>query len=180
MALPEIVRDEKLDALFEESSAPLGVDLDAYRNHTHRVFNFALALGVEGVVEREKLAVACYFHDLGIWTDKTFDYIEPSVVLATAELARVGSMDWEIDISSMIRDHHKVTRAGGEESLVEIFRQADWADVSLGLRRFGIPWSFVRMVQASFPNCGFHQRLVQLSLSRLWSHPLSPMPMFRW
>jgi hypothetical protein len=33
-------------------------------------------------VDLEKIAVAAVFHDLGIWTNKTFDYIAPSVALA--------------------------------------------------------------------------------------------------
>jgi HD superfamily phosphodiesterase len=30
----------------------------------------------------EKIAAAAVFHDLGIWTDRTFDYIAPSIALA--------------------------------------------------------------------------------------------------
>lgn len=64
--------------------------------------------------------------------------------------------------------------------LGEIFRRADWTDVSLGLRCFGLPWTFVREVQRKFPDSGFHWRLVALTLERLRSHPLSPLPMFHW
>ena len=169
-----------LEELFRASAAVLGADLDGYRNHARRVFHFARALGAEGPESEHKLGIACHVHDLGIWTDHTFVYLEPSVALATAHLDEQGLSGWAGEISSMIREHHKVTSAGDEGSLVEVFRRADWIDVSLGLRRFGVSRAFVREVRRAFPNCGFHRRLVALTLERLRSHPLSPLPMFRW
>ena len=169
-----------LEELFGTSASVLGADFDGVLNHALRVFHFARALGGEGPESERKLVVACHFHDLGIWTEHTFDYLEPSVALATAYLDEQGLSSWSDEVSSMIREHHKVTPAGDEGSLVEIFRRADWIDVTLGLRRFGVPRSFVREVQRAFPDCGFHRRLVALTLERLRSHPLSPLPMFRW
>jgi putative acetyltransferase len=57
----------------------LGHDLPAYENHVVRVLRFVAALGGE---LSEPLVVAAAFHDLGIWTARTFDYLEPSVELA--------------------------------------------------------------------------------------------------
>ncbi|MBW2242841.1 MAG: HD domain-containing protein [Deltaproteobacteria bacterium] len=170
----------QLEELFRASAGVLGTDLDGYRNHTQRVFHFAQELGAEGPEAERKLAIACYFHDLGIWTDQTFDYLEPSVVRATAYLEEQGLSEWGEEIASMIREHHKITRAGSADSLVEIFRRADWIDVSLGILRFGIPGPFLREVQQAFPDCGFHRRLVVLTLDRLRTHPFSPLPMFHW
>ena len=42
----------------------------------------------------EKIAVATAFHDLGIWTDGTFDYLQPSVRLASAYLAGAAKPEW--------------------------------------------------------------------------------------
>jgi len=39
------------------------------------VVNLCLAILGDSRVELEKIAVAAVFHDLGIWTNKTFDYI---------------------------------------------------------------------------------------------------------
>jgi len=119
-----------LEELFRASAAVLGADLDGYRNHARRVFHFARALGAEGPESEHKLGIACHVHDLGIWTDHTFVYLEPSVALATAHLDEQGLSGWAGEISSMIREHHKVTSAGDEGSLVEVFRRADWIDVS--------------------------------------------------
>lgn len=178
--LPVIGSVAALEELFRESGEVLGADLDGYRNHTQRVFHFARALGAVGPEAERKLAIACYFHDLAIWTDQTFDYLELSVVRATAYLEEQGLSEWGGEIASMIREHHKITSAGGTNSLVEIFRRADWIDVSLGILRFGLPGPFLREVQQAFPNCGFHRRLVALTLKRLRTHPLSPLPMFHW
>ena len=41
-------------------------------------------------VDLEKIAVAAVIHDLGIWTNKTFDYIAPSAALAREHLAARG------------------------------------------------------------------------------------------
>ena len=92
----------------------------------------------------EKIAAAAVFHDLGIWTDRTFDYIAPSIALARTHLVAHAREDWTTEISTMISDHHKITPSSANpNTLVEPFRQADWIDVTGGLRGFGIPRWFV-------------------------------------
>jgi hypothetical protein len=49
---------------------------------------------VNGRVHLEKLAAAAVFHDLGILTNKTFDYIVPSIALAREYLAARGRAAW--------------------------------------------------------------------------------------
>jgi len=44
---------------------------------------------------------------------------------------------------------------------------------------FGLPRAVLPDIFAAWPSAGFHKRLVQLSLSRLLTHPLTPMPMMR-
>lgn len=159
----------------------LGADFDAYRNHTYRVANYCLAHGSRSDRESvEKVAIASAFHDLGIWTAHTFDYLEPSIALAAGYLARADRAAWVDEVSAMIREHHKVSRYRGEPSgLVEAFRRADWADVSWGTIASGLPRAFIRRVQTTWPNAGFHRRLAQLQLHRLRTHPWSPLPMVR-
>jgi hypothetical protein len=159
----------------------LGHDLTAYRNHVYRVVNLSVAILGDTRTELEKLAVAAVFHDLGIWTNKTFDYIAPSVVLAREHLAARGMPDWIPEVEAMIVDHHKITSSrANPQSLVESFRRADWIDVSGGLRTFGLPRAFIAAVAATWPNAGFHRRLVQLTIDRFWKHPLTPLPMVKW
>src|SRR5262249_47064494 len=112
-------------------ASELGHDFIAYRNHLYRVVNLCLAIVGDSPVELEKLAVAAVFHDLGIWTNHTFDYIAPSVALARKHLASRGMADWIPEIEAMIVNHHKVTSSRADQSsLVESFRRADWIDVS--------------------------------------------------
>jgi hypothetical protein len=170
----------QLDEILAPHAEALGRDLVAYRNHAHRVVNFCVALAGHDAERLRKFAIAAAFHDLGIWTARTFDYIEPSVELARAWLAEHDLSEWSPNIETMIRQHHKITAYRGDGSdLVETFRQADTIDVSLGLRRFGIPADQVRAVRRAFPNAGFHWRLLTLTLRRLVTHPLSPLPMYR-
>ena len=162
-------------------ASELGHDLIPYRNHVYRVVNLCLAIVGDSRVELEKIAVAAVFHDLGIWTNKTFDYIAPSVRIAREYLAARGMADWIPEIEAMIVDHHKVTPSrANPQSLVEPFRRADWIDVTRGLRRFGLPRRFIAGVAATWPSAGFHRRLVELTIDRFWKHPFTPLPMVKW
>jgi len=170
-----------VENVLDDHASQLGHDLNAYRNHVYRVVNLCLAIVGDRRVELEKIAVAAVFHDLGIWTNKTFDYIAPSVALAHEHLTAQGMADWTPEIEAMIVDHHKITSSRpNPQSLVESFRRADWIDVTRGLRRFGLPRPFIAAVGTTWPSAGFHRRLVQLTLDRFWKHPLSPLPMVKW
>jgi len=169
-----------VDEVLRSHAAELGPDYAAYRNHVYRVLNLCVAQSSPDAESLEKVAIAAVFHDLGIWTDGTFDYLSPSIRLASAYLLRAGRAEWTTEIAAMILEHHKISRyRGGSGPLVESFRRADWIDVSLGLRRFGLPRSIVGPVLSAWPNAGFHRRLVQLSLARVRRHPRTPLPMIR-
>ncbi len=169
-----------VDQVLGGHASALGHDFIGYRNHVYRVVNLCVAIAGDGV-ETEKIAVAAVFHDLGIWTDQTFDYIAPSMVRAREHLASCGMAHWSTEIEAMIADHHKITASRRHpQPLVESFRRADWIDVTRGLRRFGLPRSFVTSVAARWPSAGFHRRLVELTIERWRTHPLSPLPMVKW
>jgi hypothetical protein len=170
-----------LDELLQAHEAALGGDFTAYRNHTYRVVNLCVALSSAVDPEQlQKMAIAAAFHDLGIWTDGTFDYLEPSVRLAGAHLAHSGRAEWTPEITAMILEHHKISAWRGDPHwLVEPFRRADWIDVTRGLRAFGLPRSLLREIFSTWPSAGFHKRLIQLELKRLRTHPWSPLPMVR-
>jgi hypothetical protein len=169
-----------IDVILDGWRGPLGADFDAYWNHCQRVANFCLAFAGDDLDLREKLAVAAAFHDLGIWSDDTYDYLEPSRRLARAYLADSGRSDWAEEIETTIELHHGLRPFRGDATwLVEPFRRADWTDVSMGWLRSGLSRAFVARVLATFPNAGFHRRLVALTLHRLRTHPLSPLPMLR-
>ena len=176
---PLLTRIPTIDDVLRDHATALGADFSGYHNHVYRLVNLCVA--IVGRSELEKIAVAAVFHDLGIWTNNTFDYLAPSVVDAREYLAARGMADWIAEIEAMILDHHRVTTSREDpRSLVESFRRADWIDVSLGLRRFGLSRRFIATVCETFPNAGFHRRLVQLTIHRFWRHPLTPLPMVKW
>lgn len=169
-----------IDRVLEAHAAELGEDFVAYRNHTYRVANLCVALSPANAEQLEKIATAVAFHDLGIWTDHTFDYLQPSVNLACAHLTRAGRTAWSSEISAMILEHHKLRSYGGNPLwLVEQLRRADWIDVSMGVFKFGLPRSRVKEILATWPSAGFHKRLVALELKQLRTHPWNPLPMIR-
>ena len=80
-------RLDPLDRVLETHAVELGGDFTAYRNHAYRVVNFCAALAPCADAALEKIALAAAFHDLGIWTARTFDYLAPSIELACDHLA---------------------------------------------------------------------------------------------
>jgi hypothetical protein len=175
--IPVIAR---LDAILADHATQIGGDLVPYRNHCYRVANLCIAQAQPGRDVPEKVAIAAAFHDLGIWTDGTFDYLEPSVRQMTAYLTAEGLNGWGEELAAMIRQHHKVTRYRGNAGLlVEPFRRSDWIDVTRGLLRFGTPSGFVSALYSEWPDAGFHRLLVKLELRHLRAHPLNPLPVFK-
>jgi hypothetical protein len=184
-APPEIaarhaVIDETLDAF----RAAVAGDLTAYRGHIYRVFNVcrALAAAADGTPDApdrdDKIAYAAAFHDLGIWSDGTVDYLPPSSRRLRERLERDERVAWSRELSDMVDYHHKLTPVRGAP-LVEAFRRADVVDLSLGLVRFGLPRAWLRELATAFPAAGFHGRVVQLVGGWAVRHPLRPFPMLK-
>ncbi len=168
-----------LEDIFATWHNQLGSDAIAYKNHCYRVLNFYAAFVAKTPDNLNKGAIAIAFHDLGIWTEHTFDYLPPSEQLARDYLSADHNADWVDDIVAMIANHHKVTAYQGNP-LVEALRKADWLDVSLGALRFGLTKAFIQSVQDAFPEEGFHRRLTELSTQHIKKHPFKPLPMFKW
>jgi hypothetical protein len=170
-----------LDELLEGYRPVLGPDYDAYRNHCLRLFNFCVALAGDEKAAENKIAIAAAFHDLGIWTDNTLDYLAPSQLLAQRYLEKSFKASWCKEIDAMIGEHHKLTRYRENPSwLVEPFRKADLIDLSGGLIRYRLPDDFVSDVLDAYPNAGFHKMLARLAVKRLKTNPFSPLPMMKW
>ena len=170
-----------LDEILERWRPQIGADYEGYRHHVYRMVHFCFALRACDDDERRRIVVAACFHDLGLWSDRTVDYLAPSIARARAYLRAAGLDHWSEEIAAMIDSHHKVTACMDPRfPLVEVFRRADLVDVSLGFVRFGVPRAYVRAVKEQFPNAGFHKRLAQLIGAWIPSHPTSPLPFFRW
>jgi len=170
-----------LDAILEQWKDPLGADFEGYKNHLYRMLNFCFYMRNTTEEERKKLIISAAFHDLGIWSDKTLDYLPPSVKLAREYLLDNGLEAWSAEIELIIDLHHKLMPyKDSQYPLVELFRRADLVDFSLGAIKNGVPKNYIQQVKTCFPNAGFHKRLKQLSWQQLKAHPLNPLPMMKW
>lgn len=174
-----ITHNNTFEMILSAYQHQIGKDFVGYRNHCYRVLNFYVWLlnKHQQPIDLEQAAIALAFHDIGIWTDKTVDYLPPSEREAQAYCQQNQRTDAE-KIIAMISEHHKVS-AYAKDLQVELFRQADLVDFSLGLIRQGVDKRFITQVKHAFPNAGFHQRLVVLGLQHWWKNPLNPVPMMK-
>jgi hypothetical protein len=171
-----------IEEILNEWKDSLNRDYLAYRGHVYRVFNLCQALypGISPQII-DKIAIAVSFHDLGIWSDRTFDYLGPSVNRAKEYLDRSNSDSCVEEVSLIIKMHHKFTSyQGNYQDTVEVLRRADLIDLSFGLISFGVSKRLIAQLNQQFPNNGFHKRLVGLSLNHVLKHPLQPFPMLRF
>lgn len=180
--MSEIPAHDVLISLLDGYRDRLGPDHAGYLNHCRRMLTFCLTLQPQvSSDQREKLAIAAAFHDLGLWTDDSLDYLPPSAALAAAYLRESGREDWVEEVCLMVTEHHKLRPVSDPRyPLVEVFRQADLVDFSLGAYRAGLAREFIAGVKAHAPNAGFHAMLARRSLSWLRRHPFNPMPMMKW
>ncbi len=169
-----------VDEILNEYKPTIGGDFDSYRNHVYRVINLCFSLGQFSDTEKEKIQIAGCFHDIGIWTASTLDYLPPSESEASRYLNAKGLGAWDAEITEMIEKHHGIRSCKDSPfALVEAFRRADIADFSLGMVAMGIPAAFIAQTKAAFSNAGFHMQLLRLGTKWLFRHPLNPLPMFR-
>ena len=76
-----------VDEILAGWKSRIGDDYAGYGNYVYRVLNFCFALRDCDAEERHKLTVAAAFHDLGIWSEGTVDYLV-SIGSARKELPR--------------------------------------------------------------------------------------------
>jgi hypothetical protein len=177
-----ITEHPDIERAFLLHQIPMGKDLQAYKNHVYRMFNFAAWYVGYDEEHLQKLAIAAAFHDIGIWTHQTFDYLAPSEQEAMQYLSKYDlPEEWHMEIGLMIERHHQLRAYDGiYRNTVEAFRQADLVDLSKGLVRGKLPFAAVAKATATFPYLGFHLLLTKLAFRQFISHPLNPLPMMRW
>ncbi len=169
---------DTIESLLSEWKPALGRDYDAYRNHVYRVYHLTIALIETDKEQREQIAIAAAFHDVGIWLDDTFDYLDPSARRARDHLSSRGCEKWSDTVTEMIDQHHRI-RPWANSPLVDAFRKADWLDVCLYCLPTAIDRQHMASVLTEFPRAGFHYRLVQFTLAWTRKHPSRPLPMLR-
>ncbi len=171
--------NELILSILTEFKSELGKDFERYSNHASRVF-LLCTLSDAKEENQEKYAIAAAFHDLGIWTNKTFDYLKPSIELSSKYLQSEKRQEWVEEISLMIDMHHKRSKYKGDfQRTVETFRRADWMDVTKGRKSFGLSKAEYQKIVNEHPTLGFHKFLVIQTLKNFFKSPLNPLPMFK-
>lgn len=170
---------DTIDSILYTYQPYLGTQYDKYRNHVCRVYNYCRLLDPDSSNE-EKYAIVAVFHDIGIWTNHTIDYLEPSIAHLDNYLKKNGRGQWLDECKLMVNWHHKVSSyTGPYQHTVETFRRADWIDVSKGRLTFGVDKQQITHNQQQYPNLGFHSFLLKKLVKNFFLHPLRPLPMFR-
>lgn len=171
--------NKTIDFILTEHKEYLGRDFNKYRNHVYRVFALCLELD-KSPDNEEKYAIASAFHDLGIWTNRTFDYLRPSITIAREYLSKVDKSNWDAEISIMIDMHHKKSKyTSSYQKTVETFRRADWIDVTRGRMSFGVEKSKYQRITEAFPYVGFHSFLLIQTVKHFFVSPANPLPMLK-
>lgn len=175
------IKNEFLEELFSPWKEQIGKDYLGYRNHVYRMIHFCFELRECTEEEKTKIMIAGVFHDIGLWTEKTLDYLEPSVLPAMHYLKENNKQEWSEEIRLMILEHHKLrSYTDPKFPLVEVFRKGDLIDFSLGIYQFGVKKEVIRAVKSAFPNEGFHKGLIKKAGKWILRHPFNPLPMMRW
>lgn len=154
----------RIDELLGRYRDVIHSDFDGYRNHVYRTVTYAMHF-LDDKPEQEALVETAFaYHDIGLWTARELAYLEPSEAVALADNERYG---WGLNpeaLRASIHWHHKLFRYRGPHAeVVEACRKADWIDATQGWVRKGLSRSQIAQVEATFPNCGFHQALVRLA-----------------
>jgi hypothetical protein len=173
---------EVADALFGQHHAEFGPGLAGYRGHVCRVIELTAKQVPLDPTSAKLLGIAAFFHDAGIWMDDTFDYLPPSIERATGHLRDLGydqPADAEL-VRAIIHEHHRQRRAIHDNPLVEAFRRADLADVSLGIVACpDTSRAEYRSLLEHYPSHGFRRGLVVVAAKWTARHPLNPFPMIK-
>lgn len=170
----------RIESLLIQFAPQLGDDAEPYGNHVRRVFGLVSAQGPHlGADELDQVAIAAVFHDIAIWLDDTFDYLDPSADHAGVFLEQEGLHDWIPRVRRLIVEHHKL-RPVRDDRLVEAFRRADLCDVSFGVVDRGIPAGAYSELVDVYPVLGFQKRLAHFTARQVRRDPRRPLPMLRW
>lgn len=169
-----------LEEILEPFKKAIGTHFQGYRNHCYRIIHLCCTDKPFSADEFEKIVIASAFHDLGLFTNNSLDYLPSSTELAKSYLKEVEKSHFSYEISLIIDLHHKVTSYQGKYDLVETFRKADLADFSLGLITSGISSNKIKSIKQAFPNKGFHKMLVLETIKWLIKYPFRRIPIFKW
>lgn len=163
MPVAIIHHDDIIERELEPLRTRIGADFPGYRNHVYRVLSYAMHFLDGETRHRATIAFALAHHDVGLWTDRTLAYLEPSEGHAErARQARAPDLDAQL-VHDLIHWHHKITPfRGANAEVVNAVRKADWIDASGGRVSKGLPRRQIVTVMTALPPLGFYETLTRL------------------
>lgn len=153
--------DETVEKHLLRFKEVIGNDYEGYRGHIYRVLTYSIHFLNGNENKRSIIASALVFHDIGLWTDGTLAYLEPSVSRADEyfNIKSFTNEDRQL-MKDIIYWHHKITPfKGPNEDVVNAVIKADLIDASSGLFTKGMPKSHIKKVTDTIPEAGFHKTL---------------------
>ncbi|UJB21447.1 MULTISPECIES: hypothetical protein [Lysobacter] len=139
-----VTRYPLVDDLLSTYSEEISHDFPGYSNHVYRLLNFFAALTRSHGRLTDAALIAAVFHDIGIWTASTFDYLQPSTAQAKRHMLATRADTIDSEVTTLIANHHKIRAyEGAFADSAQPLKQADLIDVSLGMLRHGLPRSYV-------------------------------------
>lgn len=84
-------------------------------------------------------------------------------------------------IEEMILNHHKLReyRHGRNSKQIEIFRKADWIDVTKGYMLFNVTKEEYQKILDEHPYGKFRSILIAKTIENVMKNPTNPFPMFK-
>jgi len=141
-------------------------DYAGYRGHLLRVLSYTLHFlkGSPDVKNfRRLIEIALVYHDVGLWTDKKLDYLQPSFDRFLEAHESEFSKEEKQLVHDIIIYHHKFTDFQGPHAdIVNAVRKADWIDASMGLIRNGMSKDNVAKAFSKIPVNGFYDTLLNM------------------
>lgn len=178
MKLKMILTSPIMDNILESYKGYLGADYQKYRGHCYRLINYMIALGL-GEEDLEVCQYAIPFHDLGIWTAQTMDYLAPSCEEAIKYIKKNNENIDSKQVSNIINNHHKITKIKGDSG-AELLRKADLIDLTTSFVSFGIDKKTKKIIKQRFPYHGFQFFIYKKVMKHAIRNILNPFPMLKF
>jgi hypothetical protein len=157
-----VTSSRNMESSFKQHEELIGSDYPGYRNHCYRVLSYSLHI-LHGKVTKPEIKVieaAIVYHDIGLWTDKTLAYLEPSSLRAAGVFMDEFTSDEMRLLHNIIYWHHKITPFEGPNAdIVNAVREADWIDATQGLVHQGMPRKHIEAAYKALPVAGFYDTL---------------------
>ena len=164
-----VTNSDMIEKHLKRYKRSIGDDYAGYRGHIYRVFSYTLyKLRDKNLNKKEKemIETALVYHDIGLWSDKELNYIEPSVDTMIESLPDRQYTKKQIRLmEEIIRYHHKITtysNENDEKDIVNTVRECDLIDFSLGMVTNGVSRANIKKVMDKIPNDGFHYTLMTI------------------